>query len=884
MKGIALALMALAVLTGGGTPALAQRMLQKTDVCESTSQSGEWHIKVIPSHRYGSGPAKYRLRKSGEVVWERDMPVTLVEVWIADNGIFGGYGYTFGYEGFGPGDKQGKGDMVFMVVSPEGKVQSQKSFPRAYTGMLHTPPAPTVSDSLFIGHTSQIVLRSWAMADDGVWIIDLADGEVRRAEAPDDGEFQGTNRFIIFSENIGGTPLVLTQWYEVTGNYEIGTRFVIAPAEGDKVWEMHWPYDYSGSRDDSAVSDELDGIRSDGAVTNLSGRRFSVRSLKNREETEFEVSESAPWTVTEVGRERYVQPEPAAGAPHVDWKSAPKRTVTVSSSFNPVTVEPHEIAGAFEFEPTAEGNFAVLKNTAEWSGIIEVDRSGNVVRKFETKFAPEPGYRSLSFCHVAESTYIVTTREADSKRCSIYRVDVDTRAIRHLADLQEMSIEGVAATQDRIVVFGSLHQRYSLPEMLTVFDGDGKLLWQIIQNGYRGDPGEIMSPAAVVIRGDELFVLENIADEVSVFDLDTGKFLREYDLEELWGREPSYITSLTATGDGWLIEDSSTDKSLVYTDRDFKIKSTAKHRLADGREFRFFDDPIVMDDNSTWLLAEGLIVEVGDDGGVINEIGTDRSSGGFSSIDRIRAFGDALVLLSDQQTGIVYGFSPQGELLQKYVVGPEDFERSPPWTWFNVSDDGHVFIQSFKLEGNIRFSPVGERLGIEPERVSWMERDSSQAKEYAPLDKRPPGARWSGLGLLDAKGKEVFRIDRRPDERWADGGGYVAANKEIAVIQRSPGWEEQELTVSFYTDTGQPMSLAHGVFEKDFVMGYAYDGELVYFFHADGIIALDRDLTPVWRAQYPQELGETPLPAGFLSDGRLVVTLDNTVFVLKMPS
>ena len=173
-------LLVLAISGGGRLTASevvpGQRFLRNTDVSEATSLSGDWHIKVVPSHRYGIGPAKYRLRKDGEVVWEKDLPLTFVEVWIADDGTFAGFGYTFGYEGFGPSDSEGDGDLVLAIFDAAGEIVVQKIWTREFGRMLHAPPSPTATGIVFVAPTAQALIDVRASGNNtsmaGVWLVE----------------------------------------------------------------------------------------------------------------------------------------------------------------------------------------------------------------------------------------------------------------------------------------------------------------------------------------------------------------------------------------------------------------------------------------------------------------------------------------------------------------------------------------------------------------------------------------------------------------------------------------------------------------------------------------------------------------------------------------
>jgi hypothetical protein len=94
-------LVALFALLLGTLPAAASFDVPRT-ISPATYQSpsGAFVCEVDPSDIYGRGPAHYRLRQKGAVVWEGQKPFTLVQAGATEDGVVAGYGYTYGENGF----------------------------------------------------------------------------------------------------------------------------------------------------------------------------------------------------------------------------------------------------------------------------------------------------------------------------------------------------------------------------------------------------------------------------------------------------------------------------------------------------------------------------------------------------------------------------------------------------------------------------------------------------------------------------------------------------------------------------------------------------------------------------------------------------------------
>ena len=75
--GIVLALPAL------GASEVTARVLDPFSV---SSRSGEWTLRVNPSAPLGAGPCDCTMRRGGELAWEEQLPFTLWEAAVSDNG------------------------------------------------------------------------------------------------------------------------------------------------------------------------------------------------------------------------------------------------------------------------------------------------------------------------------------------------------------------------------------------------------------------------------------------------------------------------------------------------------------------------------------------------------------------------------------------------------------------------------------------------------------------------------------------------------------------------------------------------------------------------------------------------------------------------------
>ena len=126
--------------------------------------------------------------------------------------------------------------------------------------------------------------------------------------------------------------------------------------------------------------------------------------------------------------------------------------------------------------------------------------------------------------------------------------------------------------------------KYTAVHGLSLFDAQGKPLWQKEESGYAGKPEELLSPEDITRYGDDsIAVLDNIRHTVQLFDT-KGAFLRSIDLNKTWKREPSYPTHIVEDSKGgFAVYDFNAEFPLVRMDAKGQIQSQFAPKFSDGR-------------------------------------------------------------------------------------------------------------------------------------------------------------------------------------------------------------------------------------------------------------------------------------------------------------
>ncbi|HEX6882413.1 MAG TPA: hypothetical protein VF530_03470, partial [Planctomycetota bacterium] len=100
------------------------------------SPSGRVELFVDPTDRFGAGPARCRLRRGEAVAWERELPFTLVDALVQEDGAVAGYGYS-------EGGTRLSGELVIAVLAPDGRERGGERIQRV-PGRVHGPAYPSV--------------------------------------------------------------------------------------------------------------------------------------------------------------------------------------------------------------------------------------------------------------------------------------------------------------------------------------------------------------------------------------------------------------------------------------------------------------------------------------------------------------------------------------------------------------------------------------------------------------------------------------------------------------------------------------------------------------------------------------------------------------------
>ena len=850
----------------------AQSLINDSRLAESVSPSKEYSVKVIPSTPRHGGPGTYRVSASGSVLWEKEFPYSFEEVWINDDGAFAGYGYTAGYEGFG-GGRDSYGDLVLAIIDRRGDVLAEKRFKREASGYFHAPPYPIVGNTCAFEHHRSVVLDVQGIASEegveGIWLLDLDAIAVTKVELPYTKPSFAQAGWLLQLEAIPGTSLMIGQWYENLSSNKLGPSFVVLDDRLASVWKENWPSDFSNPSDSDDVQDVIDRLRSSGSIVATGHESFMLRRVVPPELVEYEVKNG-------VVRERRRRPfeeslVPKRQTTYIDWSGSPVKSLAIEAVLD-LAPSDSLVAGGVELMPGPNGSLALLKYEEGSVYVLLVDKAGSIVSRTRIDGSWKEGGIFAS-CHLGGSRYAVALTNYENDTATLVLVDAQSQTQKAITEMPGKYIDSVAFEHGLVAILGRIPSRYSQADFLTVVDLQGEKKWEKVQNGYRNEPGELFAPEDVAMRGGEIFVLNNISHKVNVYETASGKFLRGYDLELLWGVEPAYVTELNLVEGGFVLDGYSYDKELVVTGLDFKRKVAFTPKFPDGKLVDVWLGPLEGENGSLWVIGTDAIHRLDSKGEIVQSLGRQRSETGLSEVYDAKTNSRDRIFVSDGPTGSVFAYDKAFRMVTECKPSPGDFRDYPANAMFEVSNAGHVFVRSFDLDAFIEYSPEGRRLGVRPSQPI----DDFEEPHHFLAKARGENTRWHGTLLVDGENNVVANIGRRHDEAWLGGALLEAPDGTFVTLDL----DEDTWICSYHSPEGKSHAMMTFGLPRDDYFGAVYDGELVLIALEKGIVAVDRTGKPAWHAMWPN--GEPPTEMlGILGPGRVAVRTKAGLQVLRV--
>ena len=808
-----------------------------------TSPSAKWQMKIDPSDRDGCGKGNYRLTADGNEVWHGELPFTLCNAMVTDDGVTAGYAFSNGLSGYG---KDGPGSLNAVIVDAGGKVRLNDVIKRKETLVVHGEPEPGAAGFIVHATEDRFIMRLTGNGEENWNVYQLSTGKKLRTFDPRSAsKASEAERYISDAVPIPGLPLVLVHWWRYDSN-KTGAVFSLLDFEGRRGWSLVLPEDYTIAGDEAAEDRLRDEIRFEGAIReNKESGVFEIRFAAANEWGQFKVDRDPKadtgWTVREISRAKYM-PQSKVKPETQD----PPPTLRLIDSFVLGDAPAQSvIRNLDEFDFDGDGHFGFLRlNRPEGDhSFILVDREERLISEV---LLPGTSKSETHCAWLTGSRWIITSSEYGTEgETRAWWFDAEKQSLVGIVDFKCPSVDALCGTGDGgFVALATQRQRYSSNVFLIRCDMLGKEIWK--KEASQEDPSSLFSPEDVTVTSSrEIAVLDNIRNTVQIFNLE-GAYHRTIELKKAWKRQPNYPSGITPDIDGgFSVYDFHGNPPHVRMKRDGSVRGEFFLKHPDGRVIDARQGLRAAPDGSLWACDGESFVELSGQGVASRVIGSPPDLDKLGEIAAVAVNGKGNTFAVDRRTGAVHVFGPDGGKLYVCKPAKDDFKERLIDPHVAVGEDGGVMLEMEDEKDKARylcFGPDGKR-----QEVKSFGLDRITEKWYL----QPGTSNVLVLGyqtafLVDPHGKLLVRIDRQADRKWFDylRGAFFAGDGSFVIHSESKGSEEN--TITFFTPEGLTVSTCMLEIVGSATLG-GYNGRFVAMTENGGVLIYDRNGKAVWK-------------------------------------
>ncbi|MGH7131371.1 MAG: hypothetical protein ACREJO_05445 [Phycisphaerales bacterium] len=829
------------------------------------SSDGSWTVIVQPDTPKGDAGATYTVTHAKEPAWTKQLPFALWDAVITDGGVIAGYAYENGLDGRGfnkPNRNGEQSDLYAVIIDQTGKVRLQDARPRTHPNMLSTPPPayePIAAGVSADSGSDTMVVRiqaNFGENDCAWWRYKLSTGEklgdITPAQPKQAGQF-GFHREIT-TLPIAGTLLLLIHWY-VAGYAEnkstSAARMQLVDLAGKEHWALDLPDEYADLGSNWSWHYDLvePGIRQIAA----SGSKFSVASYSLKSKIDFAITgdAAAGWKVTETSRAAHELTRPLRdrSVQRVDVAEVPLTllgTIKLGTPKDPAS----EIDGVFGFSIDEQNRLGFIRRAPDNSmTFLLVASDGNVTARFPL---PKDDRQAVAgaLWLAPEKWLIYNTGLGDKLGASASVLDTATGTFTKL-DLGIGGIRTAARTADGgFVVIGG--ENWVGASSLIAFDAKGKKLWS----------AGLFSPQDVATTTNgEVVALEGIRNQFRLFAAKTGEELRTISLADAIGYNPNYPTGVKPDSDGgFILYDFGGSRTIRRISAAGKETSNFTPAFEGGRTFRISGDVQRAPDGSLWTSDSHSLLRLTPDGLVDRVLGQKPGEGGLGKVRALTIGPTGMIYAISDRDARVHVFGADGKPQRVLEPKPDDFGVETGLGSITIADQGDVYYYpddqyiNGGRKGYLRFDAEGRRVGFE----DLGSKASAGHWYFQPGTRKRWAVGFDALALVDADGKVVRNIDKRPNGDWLERPQHAAVARDgsLAVVATPDGWDARgPATINIYKPDGSPVKTLPLPGQSIFARVALFDRAVI---STDGseILIHPLDGGPLTRATLPQEQGE----------------------------
>lgn len=750
-----------------------------------TSSNGEYELLVDPGEMDGSGSGVHKLRRRGVEIWAKDLPYTLCDVVLTDQGIAAGYAYTHGYDGRGRDSA-----IVIVILNTDGTERLAERRPREHSGLLSTPPSPyaPLIDQIFVDEEhDRFVVQTEVYGRSETaewWRYRLSTGE-RLGDLTPDQPPRKEMRFhrAINTLAVPHTSFTLHHWYIYDGH----ARFSLCDENGHAIWSLEIQGEYQGL----GHSFRWNNLKSQG-ISQIETREtgFDILSYKENQRISFTIARNPEqpdeWTVQESERSPVQIPSPV-DATRADLPEYPEIPLTLAGEIELQTAsDPNQpIRNVVHFAINKNGQIGAVVRRNEAFHIVVADGDGGII--MNQPCALDEGMHLGAFGVTGEGKWVLVASSWDEGVAPrAWFINVPDGARQPIEGLDIGRTEAIAPRLGGgFFIHARIQVPYSLQDDVQCVDEDGKRLWSMRTQGY-GQGMMIQDIAST--GGGGLAVLTAVQSTIELFDGE-GKHLKSLTIAEAIGTKPNYVAGLKEDEDGGLIlHDFRGSPPIHRIGADGTLRGSLSPAFEDGRTFRLVGDVQCGPDGRLWTSDGNGVLRLDEKGIVDRIVGTRPTDNSLDEIADLKIGADGRIYALNARTAAVHVFDQQGAFVRLITPEPTDFPTAESAGSIALAAGGYVYIRR-ESDGRtvyLEFDESGERVGFQQldfDSISeeWLFRPGTLERWVLGYQK---------VGLFDIRGQVAKVIRRRPDNKWLQivDDAAVAPDGSLAVLTRPDGF------------------------------------------------------------------------------------------------
>ncbi len=628
------------------------------------SSAGKYELFVDPSNLYGAGTGTYTMRSAGVILWEQELPFTLSDVIITDDGYTFGYGYTGGVESM----MKFPDELILCLLDSSGAIVVNKEFERTfarYTSGTHYPWVNMMgySDE---NNTAWFFLRKNDLPrEDGELILINKKGEEKRDRLMILDKINEGEGHIWKVQQIPGAPLLVITWQTEGGSFTWeNQRISVLDFDGKEHWR--WIADDQEVRlPEVTVTDAL---------------QFSFPNKGNT--VTIQVTGSGDvWSITEHSRVKLaetVNPKtetnlPINAAPLKDFPAVHLKPYRTFSLDKPAAPENSvSIRQSYLFDDA--GNVYTFGNEEKDRTVRIINKQGEVIA---SNTIPSEGFKhnwGMDWLDHENIVMLGKTEGLDDYKAPVklFRFDVATGELTQLGNHDFWGVSGIdASSNGRILVRSYKSKSINSGGQIRVFDRDGELLLRIDEDDFSERCGNCRIDDASLLKDGRIAVLDGNPDRVEILNIE-GKKESVILLEEHWGYKPNYLSAVHAGPNGGVV--------VV----DFNGRYPTVEMDAEGNVLHKYRKKGTIDSLGKFWVSDGYTLKQESEGGeVLGMIGSEPTDELSGPLAQFHIDQQGRMYTIPARSGIPFVFDQNGKVIYRADV-PASSIQNPETAMYNL--------------------------------------------------------------------------------------------------------------------------------------------------------------------------------------------------------